>query len=329
MDTTDTTDTRAAGVVVGYDASASAKTAVGWAAEEAARRSLPLTVVYAADYTGLVGGPISMSPALPGVSVDEAKRIAEGGAELVRARRSDVEVHAATFAGSASTVLIRESRAAAIVVVGTRGHGDAAGVLLGSVASRVAAHARCPVVVARGEDVVVTGADRPVVVGVDGSPSAGAALDAAIVRAGEAGAALRIVCAWRPTAPGDWEHEYWLAVGPGTAPDETAREAAERVVADAAAAVRRVAPDLTVETSVRGGDAAAAVLAAADDAGLVVVGARGRGSLASLLLGSVSHGVVHGARCPVMIVRAPASEPVEAEAPRSEGTGSWRPVGLL
>jgi nucleotide-binding universal stress UspA family protein len=325
----DTTGRPAARIVVGYDASASARTAVGWAAEEAARRGLPLSVVYAADYTGLVGGPISMSPALPGVSVDEAKRIAEGGAELARARRSDVEVLATTFAGSASTVLIEESRAAAIVVVGTRGHGDVAGVLLGSVASRVAAHAQCPVVVVRGEDLVVAGADRPVVVGVDGSPAAGVALETAVARATDAGAALRIVCAWRPTAPGAWEGEYWLAVGAATDPDETARDAAERVAADAAAAVQRLAPDLTVETSVRGGDAAAVVLAAAGDAGLVVVGARGRGSLASLLLGSVSHGVVHGARCPVMIVRAPASEPVEAEARRREGTDSWRPVGLL
>jgi nucleotide-binding universal stress UspA family protein len=324
----DTTDTRAARVVVGYDASASARTAVGWAAAEAARRALPLTVVYAADYTGLVGGPISMSPALPGVSVDEAKRIAEGGADLARGRQSGVEVQATTFAGSPSTVLIEESKAAAIVVLGTRGHGDVAGVLLGSVASRVAAHARCPVVVVRGEDVVVAGADRPVVVGVDGSPSAGAALEAAIGRATETGAPLRIVCAWRPTAPGDWEREYWLAVGPGTDPDETARDAAERVAADAAAAVRRLAPDLTVETSVQGGDAAAVILDAAGDAGLVVVGARGRGSLASLLLGSVSHGVVHRARCPVMIVRAPASEAVEAEVPRS-GETDWRPVGLL
>jgi len=325
----DTTGTRAARVVVGYDASTSAQAAVGWAAEEAAHRALPLTVVYAADYTGLVGGPISMSPALPGVSVDEAKRVAQRGADLARTRRPGLAVDTATFAGSPSTVLIKESRAAATLVVGTRGHGDVAGVLLGSVASRVAAHAQCPVVVVRGEDVVVAGPGRPVVVGVDGSPSAAAALEAAIGRATDTGATLRIVCAWRPNAPGDWEREYWLAVDPGADPEETARDAAERVVADATAAVQRQAPELTVETSVRGGDAAAVVLAAAGDAGLVVVGARGRGSLASLLLGSVSHGVVHGARCPVMILRAPSSEQVEGETPRSSEAGDWRPVGLL
>jgi nucleotide-binding universal stress UspA family protein len=291
-------------VVVGYDASVSAKVAVGWAADEAERLGLPLTVVYAADYTGLVGGPVSTSPWLPGVSIDEARRVAEAGAALARARRPGLSVAARTEIGSPGTVLLQESRDAALVVVGTRGHGDLAGTLLGSVASRVTAHASCPVVVVRGAEAAAAWSGRPVVVGVDGSPAAAAALRAAAARAGATGVPLRVVCAWTPTASGGWDRAYWLAVDAYHEPDDTARAAAERVAAEAVADALSRAPGLRVETRVRGGDPATVLLDAAGDAGLVVVGARGRGSLASLLLGSVSHGVVHGARVPVLVIHA-------------------------
>jgi nucleotide-binding universal stress UspA family protein len=87
-------------VVVGYDGSVSAKVAAGWAADEAERLGAGLAVVYAADYTGLVGGPVSTSPWLPGVSIDEARRVAEAGAALARARRPGLAVEARTEIGS-------------------------------------------------------------------------------------------------------------------------------------------------------------------------------------------------------------------------------------
>jgi nucleotide-binding universal stress UspA family protein len=292
-------------VVVGYDASPSARLAVGWAADEADRRGVPLTVVFAADYTALVGGPAGPSPWEPGVAVDEARRVAEAGAELARVRRPRLDVRAAAVMASPGTVLVQESEGAALVVIGSRGHGDLAGTLLGSVASRVAAHAHCPVVVVRGDDVVAAaGADQPVVVGVDGSPAGVAALRVAVARALATGAPLRVVCAWIPTGPRRWERAYWLAVDAERDPDETARAAAERVATEALAEAQRRAPGLRVESRVRGGDPATVILDAAGDARLVVVGARGRGSLASLFLGSVSHGVVHRARVPVLVVRA-------------------------
>jgi nucleotide-binding universal stress UspA family protein len=295
---------RPARVVTGYDGSASAKAAVAWAADEAQRLGLPLTVVYAAEYTGLVGGPISTAPWIPGISIDEAARIAGRGAQIARDRYPDLDVHVRPVMGSAGTALVMESEGAALVVVGSRGHGELVGTLLGSVAARVAAHAACPVVVMRGGETAGPRADRPVVVGVDGSAAAGDALRAAVGRAVAAGAPLRIVCAWRPTAPESWDRTYWLAVDDRRDPDESARLAAEDVAAEAERTARELAPGLAVETRVRGGSAAAVVLDAAGDAGLLVVGARGRGRLASLLLGSVSHHVVHGAHCPVLVVRA-------------------------
>jgi nucleotide-binding universal stress UspA family protein len=301
-------------VVVGYDASASAKVAVGWAADEAERLGVPLAVVYAADYTGLVGGPVSTSPWVPGVSIDEARRLADKGVALARARRPDLEVSAEVKISSPGTVLIQESEGAALVVVGTRGHGNLAGTLLGSVASRVAAHAHSPVAVVRGDEVVAAGPDRPVVVGVDGSPAASDALRAAVAQASARGALLRVVCAWLPAPPESWEGAYWLALDAERDPDETARAAAERVAAEATMTAQGLAPGLRVETQVHAGDPASVILGAAGDAGLIVVGARGRGSLASLFLGSVSHGVVHRARVPVLVVRAAV-------------TGSVTPVG--
>jgi nucleotide-binding universal stress UspA family protein len=326
-----TTGTPTPKVVVGYDASASATIAVAWAADEAARRSLPLTVVYAADYTGLVGGPVSTSPWLPGVSIDEARRITERAADAARSRQPGLEVHGATMVASPGTALIEQSKDATLVVVGSRGHGDVAGLLLGSVAARVAAHAACPVVIVRGDTVVQARADRPVVVGVDGSPAAGEALAAAVTQAVATGAPLRVVCAWRPTLAGGWDREYWRTVDPTTDPDESARKAAEEIADEAVAAVRTLAPGLTVESRVRGGYPPDVIVDAAGDAGLVVVGSRGRGSLAGLFLGSVSHGVVHGARCPVLVVRAPrVEEPTPAAAAAGHATtDTWIPTGLL
>src|SRR4030095_11625480 len=117
-------------------------------------------------------------------------------------------------------------------------HGDLDGLLLGSVAARVAAHAHCPVVVVRGETAVTAGPHRPLGVGVDGSNASAAALRSAVDQAGAAGASLRIVCAWIPTDPGGWDRAYWLTVDTEQDPDDTAASAAERVAAEAAATVR-------------------------------------------------------------------------------------------
>jgi nucleotide-binding universal stress UspA family protein len=300
-------------VVVGYDDSDSATVAVGWAADEADRLALPLVVVYAADCSGLVGGPVGRSP-LPGAAMDRALRVAGTGVRIARARHRGLDVSARTFTGSAATVLVLESEGAALVVVGTRGRGEHVGPRLGSVASRVAAHAHCPVAVVHGGDVVTPGHGHPVVVGVDGSRAARSALRAAVARADAAAATLRIVCAWLPAVPDGWRGARWTAIHARNDADDRARRAATDVALDAEVAARLMAPGLTAEVRVGRGHPASVVLDAAGDAGLLVVGARGRGSVASLFLGSVSHGVVHRAPCPVLVVRAGVEPPRPALA---------------
>lgn len=293
-------------VVVGYDGTPHAAQAVAWAATEAARRGTALHVVYAADSSGLVPGPVGVSPWLPERAVAIATDVALGGVERARRVAPDLEVSHLAETGSAAGVLVDESAGAALLVVGTRGHGELAGTLLGSVAFAVSAHAPCPVVVVRGPGAATRhpGPGRAVVVGVDGSKASAAALHFAVRTAVEASAPLLVVSAWHPTAAETWEAAYWTSLHPGAELGEAARRAAERVVEEAVTDARRAAPQLAVRTETAGGSADLVLADFSSGAGLLVVGARGRGGFAGLLLGSVSHGVIHRSACPVAVVRA-------------------------
>lgn len=137
-----------------------------------------------------------------------------------------------------------------------------------------------------------------IVVGVDGSACAKAALEFAVQEAALRGAQLRIVSAWELTPLTD----------PGGAfpPEATDRlqEQAQTAVRDALAWVAELQPALLTEGKVVEGHAARVLIEEAKDASLIVVGNRGRGGFASLLLGSTSQQVVHHAHCPVTVARA-------------------------
>ncbi len=139
-----------------------------------------------------------------------------------------------------------------------------------------------------------------VVVGVDGSECARAALSYAVEEAARRGARLRIVSAWH--VPG-----VALSGGFGADLDQSTfdalRAGAQEIVDGAVAEVHRLQPSLECEGEAIEGQASAALLEEAGGAGLIVVGNRGRGGFASLMLGSVSQQVVHHAACPVVVVR--------------------------
>lgn len=136
-----------------------------------------------------------------------------------------------------------------------------------------------------------------VVVGVDGSPSSSKALALAATEARWRRARLRVVAAW--SFPLYAAGTYVPADAYADVPDELAT-AVDAQVAD----VLGPSPEVEVERLVAEGPAAAVILEAAKDADLVVVGSRGRGGFAGLLLGSVSSQVVHHAHCPVLVVRS-------------------------
>ena len=138
---------------------------------------------------------------------------------------------------------------------------------------------------------------KTIVVGVDGSDHAEAALEFALEEAALRGASLRIVTAW--------ELPSGVGVGGAFTPQvfDVFPQEAQTVLSKALARAVELQPTVPCEGKVIEGPAAAALLEEARDAAIIVVGSRGRGGFASLLLGSVTQQVVHHAPCPVVVVR--------------------------
>ncbi|MFF5187666.1 universal stress protein [Streptomyces sp. NPDC000345] len=136
----------------------------------------------------------------------------------------------------------------------------------------------------------------PLVVGIDGSDAGLTALDWAVDEAARHGLALRLVYASR------WER-YERAVPSTTLGRPSERVFAENLVATAAERAGRRNPDVKVTTDIVPDDAADALLREEEDAFALVTGARGRGGLKGLLLGSVGLAVAARAQCPVIVVR--------------------------
>jgi nucleotide-binding universal stress UspA family protein len=136
---------------------------------------------------------------------------------------------------------------------------------------------------------------KTIVVGVDGSDCAREALEWAVTEARLRGDRVRAVHAWEcPMTAG-----LWGTASPEVPIDEL-REAARATLEHAVEPLENGVP---IEEVVVEGPAAPALVAAAENADLLVVGSRGRGGFERLLLGSVSTQCVHRAHCPVVVVR--------------------------
>ena len=284
-------------VVVGVDGSGSAYRAVEWAAAEAARRGVELRLVRAFSWT------TSERPIRDGGRVaqyrDELLKIARGqvarAARIAADVRPEVETTTQVAIGAPIEVLGSEARRAQLLVLGDRGLGGLAGLLLGSVAVGLAAHGACPVVIVRGERGGAGNAESPVVVGIDDSSISEAALAFAFDAAAARGVGLVVVHAWSPTAIDD-------ALAPVMDWDAATAEE-DAVLAERLAGWEQKHPEVAVRRTVVRDGAVRALVAASREAQLVVVGSRGRGNATGLLLGSISHAVLHASHCPVAIVR--------------------------
>jgi nucleotide-binding universal stress UspA family protein len=200
----------------------------------------------------------------------------------------------------AATALLHAAENSALLVVGSRGRGGFAGLLLGSVSHRCVDHAPCPVAVITSTwDGTTQGR---VVVGVDGSDASYGALHRAIAEAARREAQLDVVNAYG-------FHQYPSPYGPIVGVDPRQLEKSSKSLLDemVASAFGGSGPPAAVELISASLTPAPALLESAKGADLLVVGSRGRASFRGLLLGSVSQQCVHHAPCPVVVVRAYSS----------------------
>lgn len=278
---------RDAPVIVGVDGSDESLAAVEVAVHEAELRGRPLEVIHAFVWP-LLRVPLGPPPGAPpraGMrhrAEDIVRRAVERA--LLVSPAADVSGHVVT--GQTVPVLLDRARTAVLVVIGDRGLDAFAGLLVGSVAVALAAHADCPVLVVRGQ----ADAAGPIVVGVDGSPSDLDVLDHAFATAAVHRAPLLALHARRRRRTGPTGDRH----PPADDGDGRASRAVE--------SMHDAHPDVAVQRVVVPGDARRALIDASREARLVVVGSRGRGGLAGPLLGSVSHAVLHHAACPVVVV---------------------------
>ncbi|ADD43317.1 universal stress protein [Stackebrandtia nassauensis] len=285
-----------ASVMVGFDGSQHSQVAVNWAAQEAQLRRRPLVIVHAF----LVLGPLppesaqAHTRALRAVVGD----LVEAEVERVRELAPGIDVSGRIVSGiTASVELIEASRDAELLVVGSRGRGAFTELLLGSTASQVAAHALCPAVVVRGPATGDTADPDRVVVGVDGSPLAQAALRFGFEEASLRGARLIAVHAWKhpvSTEPGDMLPLVYDI--DALAADE------ERLLAESLAGWQSKYPDVPVERVCERSDVRRLLKEKSAGARLLVLGSRGHGGFTGLLMGSTTQAMVHHAEAPVAIV---------------------------
>ena len=186
-------------IFVGVDGSTGSHDAVRWAAAEAGRTGAALRVVHAYEWAWH-GARFVSNPPAELAARESANRVVQQALAVAASAAPAVTVTGTAERGHAAEMLLDTAPRASLLVVGHRGGGGFANLLLGSVGQQVAAHARCPVVVVRGR---WDAADGPVVIGVDGSPSSDYAMDLALQAATSRGVGLVAVRAYQqPSPPG-------------------------------------------------------------------------------------------------------------------------------
>jgi nucleotide-binding universal stress UspA family protein len=281
-------------IIAAVDGSPSSLRAALWAAAEAARRHGPIRLVHAVDTNSLAYGAwLAPGRAYFDLLRSDGERILAAAKADILGRYPDLDLTVALHMSGPVSALIEESDSALLLVIGACGTGGLTAILVGSAVVAVAEHARCPVAVIRGHHAAEAPPTAgPVVVGVDGSPLSDAAVATAFDEASWRRADLVAVHAW--TEP----FSYSRAVNTGSAAADEHEVLAERL-----AGWQEEYPDVTVRRVVERNTPVRSLLAHAVAAQLLVVGSRGHGGFAGMLLGSTSQSLIHHATCPMLVVR--------------------------
>jgi nucleotide-binding universal stress UspA family protein len=285
-------------IVVGVDGSRSALDAALWAADEAAQRRLPVRLVHAEDFARACAGGVAPPQSFFDELQAAGEQVLADAAAAIRRRHPELDLEVHLDPAGSVPALIEQTGGARLLVLGSRGLGGFRGMLAGSTAAALVAHGHCPVAVIRGvtPDAAVP-EEGSVVVGVDGSAIGEAAIATAFDEASWRGAELVAVHSWRehPAERGE------------TGRSAAARESEHELLAERLAGWQEKYPDVAVRRVLAEGAPVECLLDAAGHAQLVVVGSRGRGGFAGMLLGSTSQALIHHATCPLLVVRPAAA----------------------
>ncbi|AVV45707.1 universal stress protein [Streptomyces sp. ID05-04B] len=266
-------------LVVGVDGSEASLEAVDWAADEAARHGVPLRLLHAA------AGECEASDVIAMASLRAGERA------------PSVRLSSEVLREDPAAALVDEGRNAFALVLGSRGLGGLAGMLLGAVSLAVAARADCPVVVVRGAAEHRQARFASVVVGVEEGEGSGTAVRFAFREARVRRCPLVAVHAWsrRSGGPAVSPRPRWYA-------PEAPRRPPAQVLDDALRDAAEPSGGPVLYRRVIEGPARRALLDTASQADLLVVGARRRQGHMGLQLGLVNHALLHHAPCPVAVV---------------------------
>ncbi|MDQ0681648.1 nucleotide-binding universal stress UspA family protein [Streptomyces achromogenes] len=283
-------------ITAGVDGTDESLAALAWAAREAVRRDLELRVVHAWRFQPNAAQDVADRDAQERWVRDAAERSVAEIAE----RHPGLAVATDVREGGPVETLVAAAAEAELLVLGSRGHGPVVGFLLGSVGQQVIAEAARPVVLVRaGDRASAEAGGQEIVVGQQGDPEDSAhALRFAFETAVARGAAVRAVRAW--TLP------PVFAYSPGSL--QLADEAGglepyeKKALAAALEPWRERFPDVPVVEHVEMGSAGQVLLSVSGRAQLMVVGRRAHRTAVGARIGSVAHGVLHHADCPVAVV---------------------------
>lgn len=286
-------------VVAGFDLSEPSRRAAYWAAHEASRRNRPLVLLHVLSWPFEDFVPVRV----PGEEkvTEPLQRALQREMEALRGRFQDtypgLDVEVRLPLGDPAKSLTELSADAELLVLGGPKVGAQSHPLGATAAELLTRRSGVPIVVVRGEG--ATGDDAPVVVGVDGSSVSSRAIGFAYEAASARARKLVAVHSWSDIAfnPFDFLDEWELQWG-------EIREKAKVVLSESLAGWQERYPDVEVRQSVAASEPVTTLLGEAANASLLVVGSHGRGVVRRVLLGSVSHGLVNRANCPVAVLPA-------------------------
>ncbi|GAA2748354.1 universal stress protein [Kitasatospora cinereorecta] len=279
-----------AGVVAGIDGSAHAEAAAEWAAREAGLRDRALHLVHAVNT-----GTVTLSPrtgaAVTDLILRDAETLLTESMDKLRAAHPTLRLTGDVVPRDAAEAILTAAEHSELAVVGTRGHGGFAALLLGSVSLRVAAHTSCPAVVVRGP---VDPGGRVLVAVRDERDAA--TLRFACEAAARRGLPVEALHTWSPVVA-DVGHMAPMV-------DELGEESRlhQGLLRRTCDPVIEEYPDLVVETRQLAGATAATLVEESKRASLLVISRHRPAPHFGLRLGTAVHAVLHHAHCPVAVV---------------------------